>query len=78
MIRLRDAERGTLIGSITEEQLQFLIDALEETSSTDQDYYIDAATVDMLETDGAEPALVKLLRSAIAGREGVEVSWSQE
>jgi hypothetical protein len=78
MIRLRDAERGTTLGSITEEQLQFLVDALEETSSTDQDYYVDAATIDMLEEEGAEPALVQLLRSAIAGRDGMEVRWSQE
>jgi hypothetical protein len=77
MIRLHDAERGTPLGSITEEQLQFLIDELEEDSSTDRDYYIDAATVDMLEADGADPALVALLRTALAGRDGMDVRWSQ-
>jgi hypothetical protein len=78
MIRLRDVERGTSLGSITEEQLQFLVDALEETSSSDRDYYSDAATVEMLEEDGAEPQLVSLLRNAIAGREGMEIRWSRE
>ena len=77
MIRLHDAERGTPLGSITEKQLQFLIDELEEVSSTDRDYYIDAATVDMLEADGADPALVGLLRTALAGREGMDIRWSQ-
>jgi hypothetical protein len=77
MIRLHDAERGTPLGSITAEQLQFLIDELEEESSTDRDYYIDSATVDMLEADGADPALVALLRTALAGREGMDVRWSQ-
>ena len=78
MIRLQDAERGTLIGHLTEAQLQFLIDELEEESSTDQDYYIDAPTVDMLEADGADPELIALLRAALAGRDGIEIQWSQE
>ena len=77
MIRLHDAERGTLLGSITEEQLQFLTGELEEESSRDRDYYLTSATVDMLEEDGADPNLVALLRSALAGREGMEIRWSR-
>jgi hypothetical protein len=76
MIRLHDTERGTLIGTITEEQLQFLIDELEEESAEDTDYYVSADTVDMLEENGGDPELVGLLRSALAGREGVDVRWS--
>jgi hypothetical protein len=76
MIRLHDTERGTLIGTITEEQLQFLIDELEEESAEDTDYYVSADTVDMLEENGGDPELVALLRSALAGREGVDVRWS--
>jgi len=37
-----------LVGTITEAELQVLIDRLEEESETDQDYYIDLATIDML------------------------------
>ena len=77
MIRLHDAERGALLGSITEEELQFLTGELEEESSRDQDYYLTSATVDMLEEDGADPNLVALLRSALAGREGMEIRWSR-
>jgi hypothetical protein len=76
MIRLHDTERGTLIGTITEEQLQFLIDELEEESAEDTDYYVSADTVDMLEENGGDPELVTLLRSALAGRDGVDVRWS--
>jgi hypothetical protein len=76
MIRLHDTERGTLIGTITEEQLQFLIDELEEESAEDTDYYVSADTVDMLAENGGDPELVALLRSALAGREGVDVRWS--
>ena len=54
MVELRDAERDTQLGTITEQQLKFLIDALEEESMSDNDYYISADTIDMLETEGAE------------------------
>ncbi len=76
MIRLQDAERGTPIGTITEEQLQFLIDELEEESVEDTDYYVSTDTVDMLEENGGDPELVALLRKALAGREGLDVRWS--
>lgn len=78
MPQLYDTERETVLGSISEQQLQALIDALEEESLSDQDYYIDSATVDMLEEDGADPQLVGLLRTALEGREGMEVRWTSD
>ncbi|HEX6532945.1 MAG TPA: hypothetical protein VF041_00025 [Gemmatimonadaceae bacterium] len=78
MIQLYDAERGTRLGTISEEQLQSLIDELEEESATDRDYYLTPATIDMLESDGADPELVRLLRDALAGREGMEIRWERD
>lgn len=78
MIRLHDTERDRPIGTISEEQLQFLIDELEEESLEDTDYYVSTDTIDMLEEDGGDPELVALLRSAMAGRDGMEVRWSRE
>ena len=75
MAQLFDADSQAPIGTITDVQLQFLIDELEEESATDQDYYIDAATIDMLELDGGDPALIALLRSALGARDGMEVRW---
>ncbi len=77
MIELRDVERDTTLGTITEEQLQFLIDALEEESTEDIDYYISGDTIDMLEEDGADAQLVGLLRRALDGREGMDIRWSR-
>jgi hypothetical protein len=76
MIQLHDKETGTFIGTIDEAQLQFLIDHLEEESPGDQDYYLDAPTLDMLEDEGAIPTLLELLRKALGGREGMEIRWS--
>jgi processive 1,2-diacylglycerol beta-glucosyltransferase len=75
MIRLFDAESDAPLGSITEAQLEFLMEELEEESSTDRDYFINVATVDMLEEDGADPALLALLRDALGDREEMEVRW---
>lgn len=78
MIQLYDAERGTRLGEITDAQLQSLMDSLEEESATDQDYYLTADTIEMLEGDGADAGLVGLLREALAGREGMDVRWTRE
>ena len=78
MVQLYDAEKGTRLGEISDEQLQRLMDSLEEESPTDQDYYLTADTIDLLEGDGADAELVSLLRQALAGREGMDVRWARE
>jgi processive 1,2-diacylglycerol beta-glucosyltransferase len=77
MVELRDAERDRQLGTITEQQLKFLIDELEEESTSDNDYYISADTIKMLETDGADADLIGLLRRALGNREGVDIRWSR-
>lgn len=78
MIRLYDAERGTQLGTLSEEQFHFLVDQLEEESPTDQDYYISSETIDMLADEGADPGLVTLLRQALGDREGIDIRWQRE
>ena len=78
MIQLYDAEGGSRLGAISEAQLELLVDSLEEESAADQDYYLTAATIDMLEADGADPQLLSLLRAALAGREGMDIRWDRE
>jgi processive 1,2-diacylglycerol beta-glucosyltransferase len=78
MIELRDKETGLVIGSITEEQLQFMIDQLEEESDADADYYLDSATLDLFAEKGSDPQLLTLLREALGEREGMEVEWSRK
>jgi len=73
MIQLHDKDTGAWIGTISEDNLQFLVDRLEEESGDDQDYYINEATLDVFEEGGADKALVYLLRGALNGR--TEVRW---
>jgi processive 1,2-diacylglycerol beta-glucosyltransferase len=77
MIQLHEKETGVFLGTITNAQLQFLIDQLEEESTDDTDYYIDRATLDLFEEAGAEANLLALLRQALGTREGIEIVWSR-
>ena len=77
MIDLYNNATKALLGSITEADLQVLKDGLEEESSNDQDYYIDAATIDMLGDGRASEHLLGLLRRALGTSEGVEIRWQR-
>ncbi len=77
MIGLRDKDAGVDLGTISEEQLQFLVDRLEEEFAEDRDYYINRTMLDVLEQNGADPVLTTLLFRAIGDREGVEIQWSR-
>lgn len=75
MIQLKDKDTGRLIGSITEVQLQFLMDQLEEEAEEDTDYYINHDTLDVFEEKGIDPQLLTLLRKALGDREEMEIEW---
>jgi hypothetical protein len=77
MPRLYLEAGNKLLGSITDNDLKLLIDQLEETELADDDYFIDAPTVDILEQAGASSGLVSLLRGAIGQSEGVDIRWEK-
>lgn len=77
MINLYNTGSGVLIASLTEEQLKYLIDQLEEESSTDQEYYLNTSLVDSLEEEGADKDLIAILRTALGGNEEVDIRWSR-
>ena len=78
MIKLYDTEKNRQVGEITEKQLQFLIDHLEEESLHDDDYYLTDASIGMLEAKGADKDMVELLRKAVGDRVGANFRWSRE
>ena len=74
-VEITEAESGTHVGRLTPSQFDSLAVHLELESTSDDDYYIDEATVAMLEEKGADPAAVALLRGALAGRSDVTIRW---
>jgi hypothetical protein len=77
VIDLYNKSTDELLGSITESDLHVLIDALEEEASDDQDYYIDAAAIDVIGDGRATEHLLGLLRKALGDAEGVDIRWSR-
>ena len=75
MFTLYNNDTDQLLGQITPAQLQFLTDSMEEESTDDQDYYVDENTLDYLIGRGADPALVALLRAALAGGDSATIRW---
>ena len=77
MINLHEKGTNKPLGSISEVQLQFLVDHLEEEWLEDQDYAITSMLLDSFEGEGADPELVSLLRNALGGRDEIEIIWSR-
>ena len=78
MIDLYNADTNALLGEITEQDLKVLVDALEEESSDDRDYYITPDTLDVIGDNGrASDHLLNLLRKALGSSDGVEVRWQR-
>jgi hypothetical protein len=73
-VTLEDAVAGTVVGAITESQLQELTSRLEEES--DHTYFLTGETVDMLQTAGVDAGLIDLLRRAVgADGSGRAIRW---
>jgi hypothetical protein len=77
MIDIYNAATNQLLGTITEADLKVLVDALEEEGVNDQDYFIDAATIDVIADGKATEHLVALLRKAVAATDGVDIRWQR-
>ena len=75
MIQLFDARSDAHLGDVSEEHLAFMRTQLEEESTEDQDYYINADTLDLFARRGADPALVALLRQALGTQEDMDIRW---
>jgi len=75
MITLSLKDGGTLLGTIDEDDFEVLAGQLVVESDEDTDYYIDSATIDLLERAGASAKLAGLLRAALGDAEGVDIVW---
>jgi hypothetical protein len=77
MIQLFNKRSGEPIGSLSESQLQFLVDQLEEESLEDQDYAITSMTLDYFEEIGGDAELIKMLRAALGTKDEIVVVWME-
>jgi len=76
-IVLRDKDSNRELGTISEAQLQFLRDQLEEETPEDQDYFLTEDTLETFAEAGCDPQLLALLRAAMKGRQELEIRWAR-
>ena len=75
MNTLRLVDTKEVIGSVTDEELDEIVDALTEESDDDQDYYIDADTIEYMEVLDVSPHIIVMLKTALGGKESIEFEW---
>jgi hypothetical protein len=75
MYRLIDIAGNQELGIITEEQVQFLIDNLEEEGIEAQDYFVDHDTLDFLEESSCDEELLQMLTEALEWRESIDIRY---
>ena len=73
--RLMDIEHEEEIGVVTEDQVQFLIDNLEEEGFEDHDYYIDPESLSFLAENGCDEELLTMLTEALEGRVNIDIRY---
>jgi hypothetical protein len=75
MPRLIRIDTGDAIGDITDKQLAFLVEQLEEEHDEDQDYYVDRDTLELMSDNGIDPELLALLEKAIGDDDSMDIAW---
>jgi hypothetical protein len=75
MPRLIRIDTGDDIGQISDQQLAFLVEQLEEEHDEDEDYYIDRETLELLSDNGGDPELLAMLEKAIGDDDSMDISW---
>ena len=64
------------LGALSEIQLDFLMENLEEEFDEDEEYYLNADTIDFLKEQGADSELLSMLEKALAGSvDGIDILY---
>jgi processive 1,2-diacylglycerol beta-glucosyltransferase len=77
MVKVYDNRKAALIGEITEAQLDFLMNNMEEESLEDQDYAITAMTLAYFEELGIDPGLLSMLQQALGSQDELVIRWER-
>jgi hypothetical protein len=74
-----DTYEREVLGTISEHQLDFLVDNLEDEFEEDEEYFFIPEMMDDLKAQGADAPLIALLEKALAGTlEGVDIFYRIE
>jgi hypothetical protein len=75
MPKLIRIDTGDDIGVISDAQLKFLVEQLEEDHEEDEDYFIDRDTLELMADNGGDPELLAILEKAIGDDDHMDIAW---
>lgn len=75
MPRLMRLDSGDELGTISDAQLKFLVEQLEEEHDDDQNYFINRETLELLSDNGADPELLALLEKGMGDDDEMNIAW---
>jgi hypothetical protein len=78
MPRLYDVSDNSLLGHISQEDLDLLVAQLEETSRNDRDYFINNDTFLSLVESGASSALLDAIKIALDRNTEADIRWEPD
>ena len=79
MVKVYNKSTNELIGRISEDELGFLQDQLEEEGIDEHDYYLRRETIDEFQQSaGATEHLVTVLKTGLHNDEAIEIRWERE
>lgn len=70
---LKDSQQ--LLVDLSDADLAAMMEAMEEESSTDRDYFIDLDTVYLLRAVGVSESVAVAMETAIGESDGIDVVW---
>jgi hypothetical protein len=71
-----DTYKREILGTITEDQLDFLFDNLDDEFEEDEEFFLSPETISDLKAQGADRNLIAMLEKALAGTpEGVDIFY---
>jgi RNA binding exosome subunit len=74
-----DTYKREILGTLTEKQLDFLMENLEEEFEEDEEYFLNFDTVGYLKEQGADNDLIAMLEKALAGtQDGIDIFYLVE
>lgn len=79
MVKIYNKATNELIGRISDDELTFLQDQLEEEGLKDTDYYLRKETIEEFAVSaGATEHLVTVLKTGLRNGDAVEIRWERD
>ncbi len=78
MIKVYNKVTNEMLGRISEADLQFLKEQLEEESLADQDYYLRRETIEQFAQEGGPAHLLEVLRGGLRHDNSLEIRWERD